>query len=321
MSVEVIMSADEIQVNRNFKGIWIPREIWLDQKLTYFERCLLAEIQSLEGEDDGCFASNEYFMKFFNEKERKIQDGLRKLKELGYIHQKSFNGRVRELVTYQHKYVKSLFSTSGVRNSAPLGCEKTTEGGTPQHIIYNKEDNKEYTPPVSPPHSEKIESKPESAIASGEVRDISQKSKKSPPRPKESPPIKPVTPEVKEVTHKMITIIKEQSAFYRAPKDLSSFYEDVRNLIEDEHFDIAQLLTAFEWAVQDTEIRGEFKGWSGVICRNKVRKEQTSPAKQFKIHAAQIELQMKARKQRNFDPSAKPEDALKIYKEMKSRAI
>jgi hypothetical protein len=50
---------------RNFKGIWIPKEIWLDAGLTMGEKLFLCEIDSLDNEQ-GCFASNNYFAKFFS---------------------------------------------------------------------------------------------------------------------------------------------------------------------------------------------------------------------------------------------------------------
>jgi hypothetical protein len=125
--------------SRDFKGIWIPANVWLDNRLTYFERCLLSEIHSLDGEK-GCFASNEYLCEFFNERERKIQEGIAKLKELGYLYQESFDGRIRVLRTCLNpKNDKSLFNTSEVRNSAPLTCQNPH----PSHIIYNKGDSKE----------------------------------------------------------------------------------------------------------------------------------------------------------------------------------
>jgi helix-turn-helix protein len=109
-------------ISRDFKGIWIPKEVWLDKSLNYFEKCLLAEIHSLNG-DNGCFASNQYLCEFFNERERKIQDGLAKLKATGYIYVESFDGRTRILRTnlYPSKD-KSLFSTPEVLDSAPLPC-------------------------------------------------------------------------------------------------------------------------------------------------------------------------------------------------------
>ena len=51
---------------RQFKGIWIPKEIWLTNELSLQEKVILVEIESLEDEEKGCFASNNYFAKFFN---------------------------------------------------------------------------------------------------------------------------------------------------------------------------------------------------------------------------------------------------------------
>ena len=50
--------------NRKFEGIWIPKELWFDQNLTLQEKIFFIEINSLDN-DDGCFATNEYFANFF----------------------------------------------------------------------------------------------------------------------------------------------------------------------------------------------------------------------------------------------------------------
>ena len=49
---------------RDFKGIWIPKEIWLNNNLKLIEKIFLVEIDSLDNED-GCYASNKYFAEFF----------------------------------------------------------------------------------------------------------------------------------------------------------------------------------------------------------------------------------------------------------------
>jgi hypothetical protein len=49
---------------RYFKGVWIPREIWLNSDLTWMEKLFITEINSLDN-DEGCYASNEYFSVFF----------------------------------------------------------------------------------------------------------------------------------------------------------------------------------------------------------------------------------------------------------------
>ena len=73
-----------MKVSRDFKGIWIPKEIWLDKNLTIQEKVFLAEIDSLEGEN-GCFASNSYFMEFFGLSRDRIIKIIGSLVEKGYI--------------------------------------------------------------------------------------------------------------------------------------------------------------------------------------------------------------------------------------------
>jgi len=52
-------------MNRDFKGIWLPKEIWLNKDLTVMEKLFLVEIDSLDNEN-GCFASNAHFSNFFD---------------------------------------------------------------------------------------------------------------------------------------------------------------------------------------------------------------------------------------------------------------
>lgn len=85
-------------MNRDFKGIWIPQEIWLAEDLTIHEKVLWAEIHSLyDREKGGCFASNEYLTKFFDIHERQIQRMMLNLKRKGLLIQVAFNGRTRIL--------------------------------------------------------------------------------------------------------------------------------------------------------------------------------------------------------------------------------
>lgn len=81
---------------REFKGVWFPAEVWLDERLTALEKIILIEIDSLDGED-GCYASNEYLAKFCQCSQSKVSSAIAKLKKLGYIRVKSFDGRKRTL--------------------------------------------------------------------------------------------------------------------------------------------------------------------------------------------------------------------------------
>ena len=72
-------------MNRDFRGIWIPKEIWLSKDLSTNEKILLAEIDSLGGSSDGCFASNQYFADCLDLSKDRISKLISSLKNKGYI--------------------------------------------------------------------------------------------------------------------------------------------------------------------------------------------------------------------------------------------
>ena len=69
---------------RDFKGVWIPKEIWLSPELSLMEKVLFVEIHSLDNER-GCYASNRHFAEFFGLSERQIRRHLASLKEKAFI--------------------------------------------------------------------------------------------------------------------------------------------------------------------------------------------------------------------------------------------
>lgn len=84
--------------NRDFKGVWIPKEIWLNHDLNPAEKCLLAEIDSLDNsEEKGCFASNEYLGKFIGISEGSCANLISSLKKRQHLVQVFFDGRNRGL--------------------------------------------------------------------------------------------------------------------------------------------------------------------------------------------------------------------------------
>lgn len=82
---------------RQFKGIWIPKEIWLDDNLSALDKVILAEIDSLDDEETGCYASNEHIAAFCKCSKGNVSRAISKLIQLGYIYIKSFDGRKRVL--------------------------------------------------------------------------------------------------------------------------------------------------------------------------------------------------------------------------------
>jgi hypothetical protein len=83
--------------NRDFKGVWIPKEIWLNTDLSIIEKVLLVEIDSLDNSDRGCFASNEYLAKFVQLSEGRVANIISDLKKRKFLIQVFFDGRNRGL--------------------------------------------------------------------------------------------------------------------------------------------------------------------------------------------------------------------------------
>ncbi|MGA2143274.1 MAG: helix-turn-helix domain-containing protein [Brevinematales bacterium] len=82
---------------RDFKGVWIPKAIYLCSDLSANEKLLLAEIDSLSQLEDGCFASNEYFANFLGVSIPTVTRSISHLKKLKLISVISFDGHIRKL--------------------------------------------------------------------------------------------------------------------------------------------------------------------------------------------------------------------------------
>ena len=99
-----------MEQNRDFKGIWFPREVWLDTRLSALDKIILLEIDSLDNEETGCFASNEYLADFCQCSVTKVSLGIKKLIDIGYIYVESFNGRTRILKSRLSKNERQTFN-------------------------------------------------------------------------------------------------------------------------------------------------------------------------------------------------------------------
>lgn len=268
------IASNDIQVNanRDFKGIWIPREIWLAKGLSNNEKILWAEIHSLHNRDrGGCFASNEYLMNFMDIKERRLQEMISNLKSFGLVVQVSFDGRER--------VIKAVVPPEGfevrraeVQKSAPLGCGKVHPSGavnrTPPIYIDNKEDNKEYITPPIPPQKEIAKAK--SAKADEEILD-SSKAKKG----------KAFPPEAKELVDQMIECLKSAKPNYVPPKILNAFLTYADYLLRIDGRDCKLILEVFRWALAD-------HFWVDKMFK-------LNPAEALRKHFDQLEMRMNAK--------------------------
>ena len=121
---------------RDFKGVWIPKNVWLDNRLNALDKIILMEIDSLDFDEKGCYASNEYLAEFCQCSLTKVSLTISKLIELDYIYLESFNGRVRTL--------KSRLSKNESQTSKNCEAETQKMKGYKSNINENSNiDNKE----------------------------------------------------------------------------------------------------------------------------------------------------------------------------------
>lgn len=111
-------------MTRDFKGVWIPKDIWLDSGIGWSEKLLLVEIESLA--DNGeCFASNRYFGDFFGLSPDRISKLVSNLTYKGYIEvqliyhpgTKNIKKRVITTTGYRRKQLQGI----GENNYTPIG--------------------------------------------------------------------------------------------------------------------------------------------------------------------------------------------------------
>ena len=126
-------------MERAFKGIWIPSEIWLNKDLTLLEKVFLVEIDSLDNEN-GCFASNDYFSKFFKLSKSRCSEIINSLEKKGLI--KITLIYKSNTKTIEKRVIKVLEkSNRGIRNSEEGYSENTKDNNT----VFNNTINNIYT--------------------------------------------------------------------------------------------------------------------------------------------------------------------------------
>ena len=109
----------EARADCGFRGLWIPREIWFDDRLTLFEKVVFARISALDN-GKGCYATNKYLARFCGYSISKTADALRRLRELGLIKSESNEQGQR----YIHVCCEYL-SEEPSKNETPLSKKET----------------------------------------------------------------------------------------------------------------------------------------------------------------------------------------------------
>lgn len=137
----------------NFKGVWIPREVWLDERLSAIEKILLVEIDGLDNENH-CLAGNEYFAKFCQCSESTIKRSIKKLIELGLVSIIKFDGRRRILSSNLH--IRQVKMSNQIDQNDQFEWSKRTANNIYNNKHSNKYRSKEKYKKESEPYEKKV---------------------------------------------------------------------------------------------------------------------------------------------------------------------
>lgn len=130
---------------RDFKGVWIPKVVWLDSRLTALDKVILTEIDSLDQGERGCYASNKHIADFCQCSERKVSESISQLLKYGYLRVQNFDGRQRELRSCLANFA-SLNSKKCEADTKKLR-QSNTDNNTSTNTK-NKRVKKTFTPPT-----------------------------------------------------------------------------------------------------------------------------------------------------------------------------
>lgn len=115
-------------MNRAFKGVWIPKEIWLSEDLTLQEKVFLVEIDSLDNEE-GCFAGNAYFADFFQLSKSRVSQIISNLEKkelitLNYIYKINSKEIDRRVIRINEEGFTKILGIKNIKD----GIEEIKEG-------------------------------------------------------------------------------------------------------------------------------------------------------------------------------------------------
>jgi DNA-binding MarR family transcriptional regulator len=141
----------------NYHGLWIPKSILTDRRLSKTEMLIYAIVDALDNAN-GCFASNAYIAEQVGLDERNVRANLMRLEQAGYIvRMEEANGR-RRIQTVANKTLRdakangsspqcladcytSIDANPNGEDASIRGEDENIRGGGCQHPPYSIEDN------------------------------------------------------------------------------------------------------------------------------------------------------------------------------------
>ena len=138
---------------RDFKGVWIPKVIWLDSRLSALDKVILTEIDSLDQSERGCYASNQHIADFCQCSITKVSTSISKLIDLDYLYVQKYDGRQRELKSRLSNFESQTFKK--IKADSQNLKESNTRNNPSSNTSKKRESTKKKT--FVPPSLEDVE--------------------------------------------------------------------------------------------------------------------------------------------------------------------
>lgn len=137
----------DMEYTRDFKGVWIPKEIYLAEDLCLTEKILLVEIDSLDNEN-GCFATNEHFSKFLGVSKDRVSKMISNLARKGLVSveliYKSGSKQIEKRILHTPiGYRYESLGGIGKNNDTPIGKKAEDNNTVINNTINNTKNKKE----------------------------------------------------------------------------------------------------------------------------------------------------------------------------------
>lgn len=129
--------------NREFRGVWIPAEYWLDENLSIREVVLITEVDSLARGVQGCFASNSHLAKFLGITASRCSQIISKLVDEGYLTAEYDRKPSGEVIKRRLRVVNKL--TRGIEKIDRGYLENCEESNTTSNTSNNTSSRKSKT--------------------------------------------------------------------------------------------------------------------------------------------------------------------------------
>ena len=104
--------------NREFKGVWIPRDLYLNEELNWTEKLLILEIDCFSKNGMPCFISNEHLCKHLKVSASTVEKALKKTEDFGYI------SRSHEVI---HGHNRRILRMQTVINNGSIPSKTTVD--------------------------------------------------------------------------------------------------------------------------------------------------------------------------------------------------